>query len=243
MKHKNILILLVLTTFLVACATGGFDSAKKTSQLDRGMSYKEVVSLLGEPQSSSMKDGKLLATFALHQSWKGNVVYDMTFNANSRLLEEWSENEEQYLQNQMQLGQITSAISSPSNTGSGDVSAPAGPNDAVLQKQIAGTWWGYSGSTERKLGLCADGRYRDYTEASYSGRSSDSGGNETMAWGSGSQGSNTGNWTINGDTQSGTISVTYSGGRSSSIRYRQVGEPGCLDINGARLCRTSASCD
>ncbi len=41
-------------------------------------------------------------------------------------------------------------------------------NDADLAGQIAGTWWGYAGATERKIGLCANGSYLDYTESSYS---------------------------------------------------------------------------
>lgn len=125
----------------------------------------------------------------------------------------------------------------------GTGAAPAGPHDPNLAQQIAGVWWGYSGSTERKIGLCPGGVYRQFSESSYSGRGTDSLGNTTMAWGSASQGNASGSWTISGDTQSGTIHVTYSNGRTAALRYRQVGEPGCLDIGGSRLCRTSASCN
>jgi hypothetical protein len=242
MPVKIVILLLTFAALLTGCATGGFDSAQKTQQLRVGMAYSEVISLLGEPLSTEVTSGKLLAAFPLHQSWKGNVVYDLTFNADTRTLLEWSENEERYLQNQMQLDQISKLLS-PSNKGGAGTSAPSGPNNPQLQQQIAGIWWGYAGSTERKLGLCANGSYQDYTESGYSGRSHDAGGNETMAWGSASQGGGSGQWTINGDTQSGTISVTYSDGSSASVKYRQVGEPGCLDFNGARLCRSSASCE
>jgi len=45
----------------------------------------------------------------------------------------------------------------------------SGPNDTELASQIAGTWWGYSGSTETKIGLCPDGSYADFSESGYSG--------------------------------------------------------------------------
>lgn len=129
-----------------------------------------------------------------------------------------------------------------STKGSATKDRSAGANNPSLQRQIAGTWWGYSGSTERSIGLCADGSYNDYSESSYSGRSADSLGNETMAWGSGSQHGGSGRWTITGDTNSGTIHVTYSNGNRTNIRYSQIGDPGCLSFDGSTLCRKSANC-
>ena len=32
-------------------------------------------------------------------------------------------------------------------------------------------------------------------------------------------------------------------GRNAAMRYRQIGDPGCLDIGGHKLCRTSRNCD
>lgn len=117
------------------------------------------------------------------------------------------------------------------------------PNNASLAAQIAGTWWGYSNSTERKIGLCADGSYMDYTESGYSGRSFDSGGNQTMAWGTANQGDGAGTWQIQGNDQQGTIYVTYNNGRQATFNYRQCGESGCLLFNGNKLCRTAKSCE
>lgn len=116
-------------------------------------------------------------------------------------------------------------------------------NNAELARQIAGTWWGYSGSTERKIGLCPNGSYVDYTESSYSGRSFDSGGSETMAWGSASQGGGTGHWKIQGDGQQGSIFVKYNNGNEMKLTYKQCGELGCLLFNGNKLCRSSGSCN
>ncbi len=120
--------------------------------------------------------------------------------------------------------------------------SPSSANNAVLAQQIAGTWWGYSGATETKIGLCPGGRYLEFSESGYSGHSYDSAGAETMAWGTAGQGGRSGRWTIQGDTQRGVIAVQGADGSTFTLRYRQIGEPGCLDINGSRLCRTSASC-
>lgn len=130
------------------------------------------------------------------------------------------------------------AAGSPGKPARKEGGSGAGPNNPSLQAQIAGVWWGYSGSTERKIGLCADGSYMDYTESSYSGRAQDPGG----VWGAASQRGGHGSWTIQGDTDSGVISVRYSNGETTALRYRQIGDPGCLNVNGNTLCRQSASC-
>jgi hypothetical protein len=121
--------------------------------------------------------------------------------------------------------------------------AAAGPNDLELAGQIAGVWWGYAGSTERRIGLCPGGGYRDYTESGYSGSSYDAYGSQNMAWGTASQRGGQGSWTIQGNSQSGVISVRYNSGKTTTLNYRQINDPGCLDINGNRLCRTSAKCE
>lgn len=137
------------------------------------------------------------------------------------------------------------AGSSPTPLGGAGNTASSGQpsaNNAGLQQQIAGLWWGYAGSTERKIGLCPDGSYQDYTESGYSGGMYDSGGYQTGAWGSASQSGGQGRWTIQGDSNNGVISVQYNNGQSTSLRYNQIGDPGCLNINGNTLCRQSASC-
>jgi len=119
----------------------------------------------------------------------------------------------------------------------------AGPNNSDLQGQIAGIWWGYSGSTERKIGLCPNGTYMDYSESSYSGSSYNQYGDQVGAWGAANQSGGQGSWTIQGDTQSGTIYVQYSNGQNIQMRYSQIGDPGCLSFDGNTLCRSSASCN
>lgn len=113
-------------------------------------------------------------------------------------------------------------------------------NNQNLADQIAGIWWGYAGSTERRIGLCPGGSYRDYTESSYTGGSYS---NQGDAWGAASQHSAQGRWSIQGNTQSGVISVSYNNGGTTALHYQQINDPGCLDINGSTLCRTSATCE
>jgi hypothetical protein len=120
------------------------------------------------------------------------------------------------------------------NTGS----SSAEVESSKLASEIAGVWWGYSGSTERKIGLCPNGRYQDYSESSYSGSSKDSLGNPSTSWGAAGQRGGSGTWTIKGSYQEGIISVHYSNGNVTTIQYKQFGDPGCLLFNGNKLCRS-----
>lgn len=122
-------------------------------------------------------------------------------------------------------------------------SAPSGTvESSELARQIAGKWWGYSGSTEKQIGLCPNGYYHDYSESSYSGNSYNSLGNQTYGWGTANQNSGSGTWSIQGDFQQGVIYVQYNSGNQVSIRYQQYGEKGCLLFNGSKLCR-NGTCD
>lgn len=141
---------------------------------------------------------------------------------------------------QLQFTRAKPGPPSPPAAGKPSPQPPAagGVDDSVLAAEISGIWWGYSGSTERKIGLCPQGKYVDYTESSYSGSSRDSLGNPSTAWGTAGQRSGSGTWTIQGNYQEGVISVRYANGRESRIQYRQFGERGCLLFNGTKLCRT-----
>ncbi len=120
---------------------------------------------------------------------------------------------------------------------------PAGPNDEALARQLAGTWWGYSGSTETKIGLCPDGSYHDFSESSYSGTMTDGGGNQTGAWGAAGQSGGQGSWVVQGTLQSGTITVRYADGSTGTIHYEQHSDPNCLLFDGRTLCRTASECE
>ncbi len=121
--------------------------------------------------------------------------------------------------------------------GSAVAAGPAtGPNDTSLMQTMAGQYWGYSGSTEMTLVLCANGTFAEQSEFSASGSGRDSLGNQTHAWGTASQGGARGNWNIQGDQQRGTIVLVYSGGRKASVPYRVV-DSQCWSFDGRTLCR------
>jgi hypothetical protein len=120
--------------------------------------------------------------------------------------------------------------------------APVGPNDPQLASQIAGIWWGYSGSTESKMALCPDGSFSDFSESSYSGTMSDGGGNQTGAWGNANQSGSQGTWTVQGNMSAGTIMVSYNSGNSNTIRY-EASDDGCMWFDGTKLCQQSSTCD
>lgn len=226
---------------LAGCAAGGFNSVTKTAQLRPGMSFDEAVALLGPPKTATMVAGKRVATFWLHQEWRGNVPFDLVFAGRPEQLESWGENEEKFKASQARLGAIAKSLE-PVDGAGGGAAAPAGPNDPNLQRQMAGLWWGYAGSTERSIGLCGDGSYHDSQESSYSGTSSNQYGDQTMAWGSASQGGGQGRWTVSGSPESGTIHVRYGNGQSTNIQFHGMNDPGCLSFDGNTLCRKSAAC-
>ncbi len=218
MKSSIVLLACLMLISLSACVQGGFNSAQNINRLSPDMSYDQVVALLGNPQSTALVKGKLIATFWLHQAWKGNVPYDLTFDARSKKLISWAENKEKYEQRQAQWKQILTPATSDSNAPAGT----AGPSDPNLMQQFAGYWYSFSsagvgltGGTERKLMLCPDGRYFDSAESGYSG----SGG---ANWGTASQGSGGGRWAIQGNLNRGTITFS-SGNGTDRVKYSRCG--------------------
>jgi len=119
--------------------------------------------------------------------------------------------------------------------------APAGPNDAGLMQAMAAEYYSFSGSTERKVMLCPDGRYFNASESGYSGTFRDTGGYQTGAWGAAGQKSGGGRWVIQGTGQQGTITLTAGDGSRSQVRYQATGERGCFTFNGNTFCVSGAA--
>lgn len=127
--------------------------------------------------------------------------------------------------------------SAPAPTGASPQAAqPAGPNDTSLMQAMAAEYYSFSGSTERKVMLCGDGRYFNASESSYSGKSSDSLGNQNLAWGTANQRSGAGRWVVQGNQQQGTITLSANDGSRSEVRYQSTGERGCFRFNGTTFC-------
>jgi hypothetical protein len=103
----------------------------------------------------------------------------------------------------------------------GGYGSGAGATDTSLMSYFAGEWYSYSSGstiyggagTERKMTLCPDGNYRDSSEFSAGG---------TGQWGAANAQAGWGRWTIQGDRNQGTISVTYPNGQTRRIPYRVV---------------------
>jgi len=115
--------------------------------------------------------------------------------------------------------------------------APPGPSDPALMQAMAGEYYSYSGSTERKLMLCPSGTFWDSRESSYSG----SFGTNQGGWGTASQGGGSGSYAIQGSDQGGTITFSYKGGKRSQSQFRSTGERGCYSFDGTTFCYSGAA--
>jgi hypothetical protein len=197
------------------------NSVQRLNQLAPGMTSDEVVEVLGEPESSEMTEDKWVLKYTLHENWKGHVPYFVVFDRNTRQLLSWHEDEEGYRRNQEQLGETFRPMVEGQNQGG--AATPVGPNDPELQRWITGNYYSFSSSavvsasSERSLTLCVNGQFRAAGEFSASGNR-DSGGNTD--WGAASQGGEAGAWTISGNRQSGTITLSYPDGSTRAIQYR-----------------------
>ncbi len=131
---------------------------------------------------------------------------------------------------------VTAAASGQGSGGSGGgaPAAPAGPTDPQLARAMAGEYYAFGGSTERKLMLCPSGTFYDSRESSYSGRYGSSG--DQGGWGAASAGRGSGNYSIQGNQQSGTIHFSYKGGKRLVSHYRATGERGCYSFDGQTFC-------
>jgi hypothetical protein len=142
---------------------------------------------------------------------------------------------------QGQAGASQAAQGAP-QAAQGAYAAP-GPNDPALMQQFAGVYWGYTGSTEMRMVFCPDGRFSESSESSYSGRGSDSLGNQTMAWGTAGQNAARGAWAITGNMSQGTMTVRWSSGTVRKVPYRAI-DGQCYYFNNDKLCRTGpAQCN
>ena len=232
---------------VAGCMSGGFNSVQKTTQLAPGMSYDEVVKVMGQPEGSKFDGDKWVLRYALHESGKGNVPYDLVLDRQSRTLQQWQMNEEDYQKGQHELASLAAAIGmGPCTAGTkGGQAAPASgggaatPADPALGRTFAGMWYSYTsamggGGTERKLYLYPDGTYSHGQESAYSGRTSD-GAPWQQAGGSGGRG----RWSIHGTRQSGTITLTETDGTQQAVPYRQGEAADAYYFNGVKYAGPS----
>jgi hypothetical protein len=218
MRYARSAIVVLSLWTAAACASMGMNSVQKLNQLSPGMSSEEVEAILGEPASSELTKDKLVQKYSLHENWKGFVPYFMVFDKDSRQLEAWYEDEEGYQRSQQQMGEtFRPLMEGQSQGGQGSVATPTGPNDPELQSWITGNYYYFSSSavvsasSERSFTLCVNGQFSATGEFSASSAGS---------WGAASQGGNAGAWTISGNRQAGTITLSYGDGSTKSVPYR-----------------------
>jgi hypothetical protein len=123
---------------------------------------------------------------------------------------------------------------------SGGPAPDVGPSDPNLMRTMAGEYYSHTGSTDRVVTLCGNGTFFGSSESSYSGTSSDSLGNQTGAWGAANQKQSSGNWSVQGSLQGGTMTLGYRGGKTEKIQFQSMGERGCFRFNGNPFCYRSA---
>jgi len=241
-------LLLIATTYMIfSCGstkTLALNSVQLTNQLRPGMSYAEVENILGKPKSSQVMDDKWIARYNLQEMWKGYVPYDIVFNSKDQTLISWSENTKAWEDKQAQLKVVADAVEQPQPanpatpvSGSG-TTAPSGENNPDLMKYFAGSYYSFSavgggqtGGTERKISLCADGRYISSSESGYSGGSG--------AWGTASQGGGGGTWSIKGTKTTGTIVTTNRNGQPTTYKYEVCGD-GCIYFGNTKFAYAGA---
>jgi hypothetical protein len=119
--------------------------------------------------------------------------------------------------------------------------APPGPSDPGMMQSMVGEYYSYAGSTEKKVMFCPNGTFFDSSESSYSGQGYDSLGNQNMAWGNASQSQGSGQWSIQGNAQNGTISLSYKSGKRVNMQYSPGPERGCYKFDGTVFCYSGAA--
>ncbi len=88
-----------------------------------------------------------------------------------------------------------------------------------LVRALAGTWATMTTNTETRVTLAANGQFSLYSESSYGGSFSDSGGGNAGGWGTAGNREFRGRWTIRGTRQKGIITLAYESGERADVQY------------------------
>jgi hypothetical protein len=249
MKNLHLFLLLVIFSFLsISCGSSSsmaLNSSEKIKELNRGMSYDQVVNILGNPKSTQLIDNNLIARWTLQEMWVGYVPYDVVFNAKTKELISWSKNEADFAKTQEKLKMVSEVMATAEeemnkngSSGNGNASA-TGPNDENLMRQFAvklfrfsGSGGGTTGGSETTINLCPNGRFTSGGESGYSG----------SGWGTASENGDHGSWRIQGNMQEGEIVFVHSNGKAWKYHYtRAQGDYVTLDgtkygLNGRPDC-------
>ena len=122
MYKYRILPIILFTIILSGCAgmqTKELNTVQKTNQLSPGMSYKGVVQLLGQPQSSQFVADKWVLKYSLHEPQRGWVPYYLLFDKKTKRLASWYVDEEEYRRDQQMRMQTKRAIQTSGSASDG----------------------------------------------------------------------------------------------------------------------------
>ncbi len=220
--RQLLLVAMAATLLLAGCAGFEFDSGKKITQLRAGMSYAEVVTLLGQPESTQLDRGRFMARWSLHVMWKGNVPHDLEFNNKTRRLISWKANEEEYQKSQQRLGAALGvSADAPGGPGAGGSTTSGGASWSreLLGRELALISSGTGHYSQTSLYLCRNGTYR------MSGNSGNFGGGAF----SDARRGGTGRWQASGPAHDGTLVLRANNGSQQRFRVNISEEGFYLD--------------
>ncbi|MBU0558407.1 MAG: hypothetical protein KJ799_10530 [Bacteroidetes bacterium] len=95
-----------------------------------------------------------------------------------------------------------------------------------VMKHFVGSWQFQNAYRTDVITFYPNGYYSNQYEAAYGGRTSDSYGNQTGAWGVGNQSNYAGRWSISGTKEQGQITTVDNNGRTIIYNYKVMFENG-----------------
>ena len=104
MNIKKLINLVFVSSLIAGCNSLMLGTIKNTEKLSSGMSYEQVLSVMGnEPDSTYIKADEFVAVYKLHAYNVGWVPHNLIFNSDTRILKYWEADRQAYINNQAQL--------------------------------------------------------------------------------------------------------------------------------------------
>lgn len=89
------------------------NTIEKVNNLSPGMTFQEVVVILGKPKSSSFVGDMWVLKYSLHEYWKGWVPFYVAVDKKSKKVTSWYVDEAEYQRNQQKWMEIYKAMAPP----------------------------------------------------------------------------------------------------------------------------------
>ena len=230
----------LILCLLVGCSTTGQVHRDKLGELVPGMTYEEIISTLGEPESSQLTGNDWELTYYFHDTLRQDwVPYALVLDKSTRRLKSWQVHQERQRQDELKAAEWIEALglSKPQSDSSEKPAASPAGQAAPVTGDISGYYWGYSGGgtaagsggTEFQLMLCPNRSFRIVSRSSYSGTE---GGSDPSIW-YGAEGGD--QWNGTWSEQGTNLLFRYSNGSKESVSYNP-GERCVSFSNGSTAC-------